>query len=73
MNCLGSEGIIISERDDAYKFIIDRTVEMAGKIRTKEEIYCISGDSFFDQQTIHSWGCPNAKFITDYWHYFKKD
>jgi hypothetical protein len=24
------------------------------------------------KQTIHSWGFPNAKFITDYWHLFEK-
>jgi hypothetical protein len=72
MNCLGSEGIIISVRDDAYKFIIDKTVEMAGGKRSKQEIFCISGDVFFNQQTIHSWGCSNAKFITDYWCLFEK-
>jgi hypothetical protein len=31
LNCFGSEGIIIPERDDTYKFSIDKTVEMVGK------------------------------------------
>jgi hypothetical protein len=72
MNCLGSEGILISEREDAYKFIINSTIEMAGFHRPHDQIYCISGDGFFNQQSLEEWGCVNAKYITDYWHLFEK-
>jgi hypothetical protein len=72
MDCLGSEGILISEREDAYKFIINSTVEMAGNHRPLDQIYCISGDDFFNQQSLLDWGCINAKYITDYWHLFER-
>ena len=69
--CVGSESIIISERTDAYKFLMESTISMAQNVRTKEEIYCISGDGFFDENNLINWGYSNAKFIADHWHLFE--
>ena len=70
-NCVASEGIIISERVDAYKFLVQSTIDMGQNIRNKEDIYCVSGDGFFDDNSLKQWGLSNAKFITDHWHLFE--
>jgi len=70
-NCIGSEGIIISERTDAYKFLIDATLDMAQGVRKKEDINCICGDGFFYDNSLNNWGLKNASFITDHWHLFE--
>ena len=62
---------IISERKDAYKFLIDSAISMAPK-RKHEYILVVSGDGFFDQATItEKLGLKNAKFIADRWHLFE--
>ena len=69
--CVGCEGLIISERKDAYKFLIDSAISMAPK-RKHEDILVVSGDGFFDQATItEKLGLKNAKFIADRWHLFE--
>ena len=68
--CVGSEGIIISERTDAYQFLIDSTIDMCNNVRSKENIYCVSGDGFFNNQSLQNWGLTNAQYICDHWHLF---
>ena len=71
MNCLASEGIIVSEREDAYQFLMDSTIDMANEVRTKEEVYCVTGDGFFNKKTLEKWGFTNAHYISDHWHLFE--
>ena len=69
--CLvASEALMISEREDGYKFLIKATLEMAPK-RKAEDIYIVSGDGFSSQRSLINWGLPRAKFIADYWHFFE--
>ena len=67
--CVACESLMISERDEAYEFLIKSTLEMCPK-RKKEDVLIVSGDGFFNQQSLHKWGLCNAKFIADHWHLF---
>ena len=67
-NCLAAEGIIVSEREDAYNFIIQSTLSMGMGVRENTEIYCVAGDGIFNQNSLQKWGLPNAQYMTDQWH-----
>ena len=67
--CIGCESLMISERHDAYKFLINSCFEMCPG-RTKSQVYIVSGDGFFCQDTLTNWGLSHAKFVCDYWHLF---
>ena len=67
-NCLAAEGIIVSEREDAYNFIIQSTLSMGMGVRQNTEIYCVAGDGIFNQNSLQKWGLPNAHYMTDQWH-----
>ena len=67
--CVGCEALLISERDEAYDFLIKSTLEMCPK-RNKKDISIVSGDGFFNQSSLEKWGLCNAKFIADHWHLF---
>lgn len=67
--CVGCEALMMAERGEAYKAIIDFVCRSAPK-RKRENIYVLSGDGFFDQSTLTSFNLPNAKFILDRFHLF---
>ena len=67
--CVGCEALLIGERDEAYKFILLATEKMA-PVRRLTDVLILSGDGFFTQEKIRSWGLINAKYIADYWHLF---
>ena len=46
--CVRSKGIIISKRDDAYKFLIKATLDMAGGTETANNIHCVASDGYFN-------------------------
>jgi hypothetical protein len=67
-NCLAAEGIIVSEREDAYNFIIQSTLSMGMGVRKNTDIYCVAGDGIFNQSSLTNWRLPNASYMTDQWH-----
>ena len=67
-NCLAAEGIIVSEREDAYNFIIQSTLSMGMGVRKNTDIYCVAGDGIFNQNSLYKWGLPKAHYMTDQWH-----
>jgi len=67
--CVGCESLMLQERDDAYEFLLDSTFDMC-PIRQKKDILVVSGDGFFNQETLQKWGLSNAHFIADHWHLF---
>ena len=67
--CVGCEALMLQEREDAYRFLLDSAFDMCPN-RLKEDVLVVSGDGFFNQRTLISWGLENAKFIADYWHLF---
>ena len=69
-NCLATEGMIVAEREDAYKFIIESTISMGMGVRHNTDIYCVAGDGIFNQLSLIKWNLPNATYITDQWHLF---
>ena len=69
-NCLATEGRIVAEREDAYKFIIESTISMGLEVRKNTEIYCVARDGIFNQNSLLKWNLPNSSYITDQWHLF---
>ena len=67
--CVGCEALMLQERGDAYKFLVDSAFEMCPG-RLKDDVLVVSGDGFFNQDTLKKWGFFQAKFIADYWHLF---
>ena len=68
--CIGCEGIMYGERDDAYAFMcVFLLANSPG--RTPEEVHVVAGDGFFNQIVINEFGSPNAKFVSDWFHSFK--
>lgn len=43
---------------------------MANNFRSKQDIYCVSGDDFFNNKSLHHRGLRNAHYISDHWHLF---
>ena len=54
-NCLATEGMIVAEREDAYKFIIESTISMGLEVRKNTQIYCVAGDGIFNQNSLLKW------------------
>ena len=67
--CIGCESLMISETLDAYEFLVNSCFEMCPG-RTKSDVSIVSGDGFFSQNTLRSWGQVNTKCACDYWHLF---
>ena len=66
--CLGCEGVLCGERMDMYEFMC----QFLGKSspgRPLSEVKIVSGDGFFDTETIRRLGFTNANFILDQWHF----
>ena len=66
--CLGCEGVLCGERVDMYAFMC----KFLGKNspgRLLSEVKIVSGDGFFDTDTIRKLGFTNANFILDQWHF----
>ena len=68
--CVGCEGIVLSEREEAYKAMLDFQVNHSR--RKRNEVYGISSDGFLNQSIIHRFGFKNTIFVMDYWHLFNQ-
>ena len=68
--CVGCEGIVLSEREEAYEAMLNFQIENSR--RTRDEVYGISCDGFLNQSIINRFGFHKTKFIIDYWHLFKQ-
>ena len=68
--CVGCEGIVLSEREEAYKEMLN--FQVTHSRRKKEEVYGISADGFLNQRIINEFGFTNTVFVMDYWHLFKQ-
>ena len=68
--CVGCEAIICSEREDAYKAMIQFVIKNSKK-RTNENIHVIAADGFINQDCVtNKFGLPNAIYMCDMWHLF---
>ena len=67
--CLGCESLMMSEQNDAYEFLLKSCFEMCPG-RIPDDVSIVSGDGFFTQNTLETWGLFKAKFVADYWHLF---
>lgn len=68
--CVGAEGIVASEREEAYEFLLNFIVDNSPG-RDKTKVYVLSGDGFFTQKMVHDWGFENTHFVNDHWHLFE--
>ena len=68
--CVGCEGIVLSEREEAYEAMLKFQIENSR--RTRDEVYGIACDGFLNQSIINRFGFIKTKFIIDYWHLFKQ-
>lgn len=68
--CVGAEGIVASEREEAYAFLLNFIIDNSPG-HDKSNVYALSGDGFFSQSMIHDWGFRNMHFISDHWHLFE--
>ena len=66
--CVGCEGIMLSEREEAYQAMLDFQTNHTR--RSKHEVYGISADGILNQQVVDKFGFSNAKYVADYWHLF---
>ena len=66
--CVGCEGIVIGEREEAYNSMLDFQVRYSR--RSKSEVKAISSDGFLSQPIIEGMGFTTTKFIIDFWHLF---
>ena len=62
--CLGCEGIMCGEREDAYRFMCAFVLKYSPG-RLAVDVYAVAGDGFFSQQMIEDFGFIAAKFIMD--------
>ena len=66
--CLGCEGIVCTERVEAYKALIKFCTDNSPK-RSREDINVIFSDRFVRQEIVtKSFELPNAHFVLDQWH-----
>ena len=68
--CVGCEGIVLSEREEAYEAMLD--FQILNSRRKRDEVYAISCDGFLNQSIINRFGFTKTRFIIDYWHFFKQ-
>ena len=47
-------------------------VEMCPK-RKPDQCFVVSGDGFFQEELLTSWGLTYSNFIADYWHLFDSE
>ena len=66
--CLGAEGIVVTEREEAYQAIICFALKNAPKL-TPDKVYVVTADGFCDQKMVTEVFClPNACYMADRWH-----
>ena len=68
--CVGCEGIVLSEREEAYEAMLNFQIDNSR--RSKDDVYGIACDGFLNQSIINRFGFKNTKFVLDYWHLFKQ-
>ena len=65
--CVACEAIICSEREEAYRAMIDFVVDNSQ--RTYDEIYVVAADGFVNKVTVREkFLLPNAIYMADVWH-----
>ena len=67
--CLACEGIVCGERMGIYQFICG-FLSQSTPLWRLTGINIVSGDRFFNQNTVTEIGFTSAKFVTDQWHLF---
>ena len=68
--CIGCEGIVCSERVEAYKALIKFCTNNSPKI-SRDQIYALCSDGFVTQEIVRNvFDLPNAHFILDQWHLY---
>jgi hypothetical protein len=55
--CLVSAAIIISEIEDAYKFLIQSILKL---VQGHRNVLCVAGDDYFNKNSLKRWGLPNV-------------
>ena len=68
--CVGCEGIMRSERKDAYTFMCQFLCRNSVGWPT-EDVNDVAGDGFFNQIMVHRFGFQNDKYLTDWFHLFQ--
>ena len=68
--CVCAEGIVATEKENAYKFLVNFVLKYSPG-RDRSRVYVLSGDGFFSQEMIKSWGLLSTHFIDDHWHLFE--
>ena len=67
MVCVGLEGVVLEESEDAYNWVITSLLEMCPG-RGADEYLIVTGDGFFNQSMLERWKLSKAKYIFDHWH-----
>ena len=66
--CVGCEGIVLAEREEAYAALIDFQTKFSR--RKKDNIFAFSADGFLSQAFVDKIGLTNATFVMDHYHLF---
>ena len=66
--CVGCEGIMLSEREEAYEAMLN--FQINNTRRTKDEVHGLSADGILNQEVIERFGFSKTKYVSDYWHLF---
>ena len=64
---VGREGIIVSERHQSYKVLVEFVCDNSSRFRS--ETHILESDGVVDQHILTNvFGLPNAHLIADHWH-----
>ena len=67
--CVGYEGIIVTERQQAHRSLADFVC--TNLARSRSEMCVLLADGSVDQHILtHVFGLPNVHFMADHWHLF---
>lgn len=71
MICLACEAIVITERKEAYKALINFVCDEKHSSRLHKDVSVLTADGAVNQNIVtHDFLLPNAHFMADQWHMF---
>lgn len=71
MICLGCEAIVITERKEAYKGLINFVCDEKYSSHLHKDVSVLTADGAVTQNIVtHNFLLPNAHFMADQWHLF---
>ena len=71
MACVGCEGIVIAERGEACKALLNFVLDTNFSSRSHQQIYVLAADGAVNQKIVRdTFLLPNAHFMADQWHLF---